>query len=229
MGKRNKLGKFSEILRNPIVLENYNHQNDLLTIAEGKFLNPKGQWNELIFKKDQPITLELACGKGEYAVGLAERFPERNFIGIDIKGARIWKGASDAVENGITNVRFLRTRIEMLYKFFEQNEISEIWITFPDPFLKDKKKNRRLTSPTFLKMYKNLLKDNGLVHLKTDSHLLYYYTLDLLKYRVDIPIQYYYNHIYQQALDIPELEIKTYYEKKHLERKRTIKYIRFSL
>jgi len=229
MGRRNKLGKFSEILSNPIVLENYNHQDDLLTLSEGELLNPKGRWNELIFKNDQPITLELACGKGEYAVGLAKRFPDRNYIGIDIKGARIWKGATDAVKQDIPNVRFLRTRIEMLFKFFDDREVSEIWITFPDPFLKSKKQNRRLTSPVFLNMYRKLLKNNGLVHLKTDSHLLYYYTLDLLKYKENIPIQYYHNHIYNEVLDIPELEIKTYYEKKHLERNRTIKYLRFSL
>jgi len=227
MAGRNKLGKFDDLLSFKNVLENFNHANDKLTWAEGKFLNPKGQWNSKIFERDQPITLELACGKGEYTTGMAELYPDRNFIGIDIKGARMWKGATYAQEQNLTNVAFLRTRIEFISKFFEPGEIGEIWITFADPFLKPRKANRRLTSPVFLDNYKSVLDKNGTVNLKTDSCILYYYSKSVLLGQDNIETIYSNNNIYAHPLAFPELDIKTYYEESHLKDGRKIKFLKF--
>lgn len=227
MGRRNKLGKFADLSQFKNVLENFDHSNDQLKWYDDVSLNPKGQWNDRIFKKDQPISLELACGKGEYAIGMAEMYPDRNFIGLDIKGARIWKGAGYALENKLENVAFLRTRIEFISKFFEAHEVEEIWITFADPFLKHKKSNRRLTSPTFLKYYKEILSATGTINLKTDSCILYYYTISVLTQDDNIDILYQNNNIYAQPLDYPELDIKTYYEQSHLKDGRQIKFIKF--
>lgn len=224
---RNKLGKFEDLLQFKNVLENFNHEDHLLSWYDDIKLNPIGQWNSRIFKKDQPITLELACGKGEYAIGLAERYPDRNFIGVDIKGARMWKGASYALENKLDNVAFLRTRIEFISKFFQSHEIEEIWITFADPFLKPKKSNRRLTSPVFLKYYEEILSKTGTINLKTDSNILYYYTISVLNESKHIDILYKNNNIYALPLDYPELDIKTYYEESHLEGGRRIKFVKF--
>lgn len=224
---RNKLGKFDDLLQFKNVLENFDHGDHLLTWYDDIKLNPRGQWNSQIFKKDQPITLELACGKGEYAVGLAERYPDRNFVGVDIKGARMWKGASYSLENKLDNVVFLRTRIEFISKFFEQHEVDEIWITFADPFLKAKKSNRRLTSPIFLSYYKEILSKTGTINLKTDSNILYYFTISVLNQISDINILYQNNDIYALPLAYPELDIKTYYEQSHLEGGRKIKFVKF--
>lgn len=227
MGRRNKLGKFDDLLRYKNVLENFDHGDDTLTWEEGVQINPKGQWNTKIFSKNQPITLELACGKGEYTTGMAEMYPNRNFIGIDIKGARIWKGASYANENNFRNVAFLRTRIEFLSKFFEAGEVEEIWITFADPFLKPRKSNRRLTSPVFLNHYKRILNTQGTVNLKTDSCVLYYFTKSVLLEQDDIETIYANNDIYSKELDFQELEIKTFYEESHLQDGRKIKFLKF--
>lgn len=227
MGRRNKLGKFDDLLRNKRVLENFDHKDNILTWQEDKSINPKGQWNTLIFGNQNGITLELACGKGEYTIGLAEMYPERNFIGVDIKGARIWKGATYAQENDLNNVAFLRTRIEFISKFFDAGEIDEIWITFADPFLKARKSNRRLTSPTFLSMYEDILKSTGFVNLKTDSCILYYYTISTMLDEDNVKLIYQNNNIYAQALYRPELELKTFYEKSHLKDSRQIKYLQF--
>ncbi|MEK7256021.1 MAG: tRNA (guanosine(46)-N7)-methyltransferase TrmB, partial [Bacteroidota bacterium] len=134
MSRRNKLFKFAQILSFPNVYENYNADEPRLLGENGVEVDLKGKWASQHFKNDHPLTLELACGKGEYTVGLAQRFPERNFIGVDVKGARIWRGAKTALEAGVPNAAFLRTRIEQLALFFEKDEVSEIWITFPDPF-----------------------------------------------------------------------------------------------
>ena len=142
-----------------------------------KIIKLKGQWNRQLFHNSHPIVLELGCGKGEYTVGLAREFPEKNFIGVDIKGSRIWRGARTALQDNLTNVRFLRTHIELINSFFGPGEVDEIWITFPDPQLK--KKRKRLTSSRFLTNYTRFLKNNGMVHLKTDNTVLYRYTLDL--------------------------------------------------
>jgi len=186
---------------------------------------PKGKW-ERIFKNSNPIVAELACGKGEYTLNLARKYPDKNFIGIDIKGARIWVGAKQALEEKIGNVRFIRMFIDHIDDFFVHGEISEIWITFPDPYLKDKKVNKRLTSPVFLEKYDKVLKEGGLLHLKTDSVELFRYTLETLKSeRWKIIKQL--SDIYRDEPDNPLLNIRTYYEENHLKRGKTIKYIRF--
>ncbi|MEN0004919.1 MAG: tRNA (guanosine(46)-N7)-methyltransferase TrmB [Bacteroidota bacterium] len=229
MSKRNKLQKFAELLAFPNVYENFDAKNPELLGANGEPAVLKGEWAKKHFKNDHPITLELACGKGDYTLGLARMYPERNFIGVDIKGARIWKGAGTALEEQLNNVAFLRTRIEQIEHFFKAGEIQEIWITFPDPFLRKSKSNRRLTAPSFLARYTNLLPQNGLVHLKTDSPELYAFTLESLAETPNAKPLYHDNDIYAKALPIPELELKTFYERMHLADGRTIKYVRFML
>ena len=168
MGK-NKLKKFADMERMQCVF-----QFPFAVVKQEGGCPMRGKWNELYFKNGNPIVLELGCGKGEYAVGLAQRFPGKNYIGVDIKGARMWTGAKLATELGLPNVAFLRTSIELIDCMFAPNEVSEIWITFPDPQMK--KVNKRLTSTRFLDNYRNILCDGGLVHLKTDSPFLYTYT-----------------------------------------------------
>lgn len=229
MSRRNKLQKFAEVLSFANVYENFDAKNPGLAGKNGVPTKLKGEWAKKHFGNEKPITLELACGKGEYALGLAERFPERNFIGVDIKGARIWRGAKHALENDIANVAFLRTRIEQLPLFFEKDEVSEIWITFADPFLKKGKENRRLTSSPFLDRYKKLLRAEGLIHLKTDDPTLYEFTLATLAMKKDYRLLYHDDDIYAKALPMPELDIKTFYEQQHLAIGRTIKYVKFQL
>jgi len=169
-------------------------------------------------------TTELACGGGEYTVQLAQMHPDRNFIGVDIKGNRIWKGAKAALGEGLNNAAFARFRIEKIVHFFGRQEISDIWITFADPFLK--KPNRRLTGPVFLERYRKILKPGGVIHLKTDSDELYDYTLRVI-YAENLTIEYQNNDIYNGPLVLPELDFKTYYERMHLEKGKSIKYVRF--
>ena len=174
MGSKNKLKRFRQNLEFSNVI-----QPSRETVTKGDFEH-KGKW-KTYFNNDNPIVLELGCGKGEYSVYLAEKYPDKNFIGIDIKGARFWAGAKDALEKGLPNVAFLRTQIELLAHVFDSEEVSEIWITFPDPQIKFKRTKHRLTNPTFLEIYKNLLQPKGQVHLKTDSEFLHGYTLGLLE------------------------------------------------
>ena len=188
----------------------------------------KGIWAEEVFQNTNPITLELGCGKGEYTVNLARLFPDRNFIGIDIKGARMWKGAKEAIEENLNNVAFLRTRIEFLQSFFAKDEIDEIWITFPDPQLKRKRNRKRLTAPRFLNTYRQFLVDNGNVHLKTDSEVLHQYTRELLVQN-NIIILKQTNDLYQSGFDDKILGIKTFYEKQFLDEGLLITYISFQL
>jgi tRNA (guanine-N7-)-methyltransferase len=229
MSKRNKLQKFAELLTFPNVYENFDSGQPRLTDSQGEPINLKGKWASDHFQNDQPITLELACGRGEYTLGLARRYPERNFIGVDVKGARIWKGAKIALEEGLQNVAFLRTRIEQITHFFGIDEINEIWITFPDPFLKDSKENRRLTSANFLWEYRKILQKEGVAHLKTDEPNLYEFTLEVLQADQNAQVLYHDSDIYKKNLPIPELELKTYYEAMHLAAGKTIKYIQFKL
>ncbi|MBN2524375.1 MAG: tRNA (guanosine(46)-N7)-methyltransferase TrmB [Bacteroidales bacterium] len=186
----------------------------------------KGRWNTDFFTEDLPITVELGCGRGEYSVEMARLFRERNFLGIDIKGARIWKGAKIALHNGIANVGFIRTRIDFIDSFFSRDEVSEIWITFPDPQLK--KNRKRLTSARFLNMYKSFLKADGLVHLKTDNPEFYNYTLTIAEYN-KLQIEFSTDNLY--TLPEPEkvLMIKTYYERMWLEQELSIHYLCFKL
>ena len=193
----------------------------------------KGKWSE-IFKNDNPITLELGCGKGEYTVGLARKYPNRNFVGVDIKGHRFWRGAKTAQEESIPNVSFLRTRIEFIEKYFDKDEVSELWITFSDPQPKDEKGTKRITSPFYIEMYKNILKPSSIINIKSDSVLLY----DLSKegylekgYDIQIDSQ----DVYGELVDRVEedlrdaLEIKTYYEKRWLSEGKKIHFIQLKI
>jgi len=227
MSKRNKLQKFSELLSFPNVYECFSYDTPSLIGQNGLEEELKGKWSSLHFKNDFPITLELACGRGEYSLALAKNFPNRNFIGVDIKGARIWKGANTAIEEKLNNVAFLRARIEMITQFFDPNEIDEIWITFPDPFLKKGKDNRRLTAVPFLERYRKILQPKGFIHLKTDSPELYEFSMEVLSDTDYVTIHYNDDDIYSKPLPIPELAHRTYYENMHLAVGKKIKYIRF--
>lgn len=228
MSRRNKLQKFAEVAAFRNVYENFGNPEQTLTWC-GQQIAIRGRWAEHCFNNSKPITLELACGKGEYTVGLAQQCPDHNFIGVDIKGARIWKGARRALELGLLNAAFLRTRIEQSDRFFSAGEVSEIWIVFPDPFPRDSKANRRLTSPHFIEIYRRILKPGGLVHLKTDDAHLYEYTLDVIRSLDYCTLQYHSADIYREPLPFPELGIQTFYEVQHLAQAKQIKYVRFSL
>lgn len=186
----------------------------------------KGQWNKNVFLNDHPVVLELGCGKGEYTVGLAQRYPEKNFIGVDIKGARMWRGAKTASENNIFNVAFLRIRIELIEKFFAENEISEIWLTFPDPQLRGSKENRRLSSPHFLAKYRKMLLENGLIHLKTDSKELFDYTIEILKSEKG-KLLHFTHDLYHSQISNIDLTIQTTYEKMFRDQGKQICYLCF--
>jgi tRNA (guanine-N7-)-methyltransferase len=227
---RNKLQKFAELMAFQNVYENRMHDSEKPILEQnGIAYDLKGLWNEKHFKKNQPIILELACGRGEYTLGLARMFPNHNFIGVDIKGARIHQGARVALGENLQNVAFLRTRIEQIDTFFAAEEVSEIWITFPDPFLNEGKENKRLTSPPFLERYRRLLKPKGLMQLKTDSPVLYDFTLETIKNDPKCQLLYANDDIYARELDFEALSLKTYYEKKHLADNKTIKYIQFHI
>ena len=230
MSRRNKLQKFAEVRSFKNVYQNFDTKEaqPLLEGVNGK-VDLKGNWQALHFQNDFPITLELACGRGEYSLDLARRYPQRNFIGVDVKGARIWKGASIALTEGLSTVAFLRTKIEFINPFFEKEEVDEIWITFPDPFLRESKVRRRLTAPNFLERYRLFLKPGGVVHLKTDDPTLYNFTIDTLEADPQVTILYQNNDIYAQPLLFEELTTKTYYEKKHLANGKQIKYVRFTI
>jgi tRNA (guanine-N7-)-methyltransferase len=217
MGK-NKLAKFDEMARYPHVF-----QYPFARLQEEGF-SLKGHWGERFFKNTHPVVLELGCGKGEYTVGLARLFPEKNFIGVDIKGARMWSGAKESHEAGLPNVAFLRTHIELITHFFAPGEVAEIWITFPDPQMK--KANKRLTSTSFMKLYRQLLSDEGIVHLKTDSPFMYTYTNELVKAN-RYPVRFRTDDLYHSGWADAILSIKTYYEQQWLKRGLNIKYIQF--
>lgn len=229
MSRRNKLAKFAELLAFPNVYENFSFEKPELTNSAGEVIDLKGHWNERHFHDNKPITLELACGGGEYTVSLARRYPDRHFIGVDIKGARIWKGARVALAEQLANAAFLRTRIELIGHFFNPAEIDEIWITFPDPFLRKSKSNRRLTSPPFLQEYRKILRPGAILHLKTDDPTLYGFTLETLADHPHYQLLYHNDDIYAGPLPYEELAIRTYYEEQHLQAGKTIKYVRFQV
>lgn len=198
-------------------------------IQPGKeiYTSIKGTWKQGFFQNDSPIVVELACGRGEFAVGLARVTPKKNFIGVDIKGSRIWKGSTMAMEGNLLNVAFLRAQIEQLDQYFEPKEIDELWITFPDPRPKDRDEKRRLTSPRFLEMFKVLVKANGTIHFKTDNTGLFEYTLGLLKSRSDMEIIKHTSDFYTSGWKDDHFGIKTRYEKIFSEKGEKIKYISF--
>ncbi|MGD9929967.1 MAG: tRNA (guanosine(46)-N7)-methyltransferase TrmB [Mangrovibacterium sp.] len=219
MGK-NKLKKFAEMA----IFEN---------VVQAPFYDPeqpdhelKRKWNATFFKTNQPLVLELGCGKGEYAVSLARFMPEKNFIGVDIKGARMWKGAKDALQRGIKNVAFLRTSIEIIDRFFAPGEVEQIWLTFPDPQMKSNR--RRLTATNFMEKYRRILAPGGTIHLKTDSNFQYQYTLEMVKEN-GLKILAQTDDLYQSDLLNEVLSIQTFYEKQWRERGIPIKYLAFQL
>jgi len=209
-------------------MQNFSHveQPNLEVLEKGYAL--KGNWRNDFFKNNNPLVLELGCGMGEYSVGLAEKFPEKNFLGIDIKGARIWQGAVEALKKKINNVGFLRIRIDWIEKCFDKNEIDEIWITFPDPQLKKKRGVKRLTHPVFLKRYEQILKKNGSIHLKTDSQFLHGFTLGVISGEKHI-LEDSTHDLYGSAVLRDHMEIKTHYEKIYLDKGLPITYLRFQL
>ncbi len=221
MGSKNKLKRFKEndTFKNVV-------QPTREEVQEGFAL--KGKWEEH-FGNSNPIVLELGCGKGEYTIGLARQNPNKNFIGIDIKGARFWRGAKTALEEGLNNVAFLRTQIELLDLLFTKDEVSEIWITFPDPQIKYKRTKHRMTNEVFLNKYKKILQPNGLVHLKTDSEFMHGYTLGLL-HGLRHEIIYANHDVYKNEGSPKEvLEIQTFYENQYLEKGKAITYIQFRI
>ena len=221
MGSKNKLKRFQENETFPNVIQPSREE-----IVEGFPL--KGKWNTH-FKNDNPIVLELGCGKGEYTVGLAKKFPKRNFIGIDIKGARFWKGAKIAIEENLPNVTFIRTQIELVDYIFGEQEVSEIWITFPDPQIKYKRTKHRMTNQEFLTRYKRVLEPNGTVNLKTDSEFMHGYTLGLL-HGLGLEVLYANHDVYKNEGSPKEvLEIQTFYENQYLEKGKPITFIRFKV
>ncbi|NND95527.1 MAG: tRNA (guanosine(46)-N7)-methyltransferase TrmB [Flavobacteriales bacterium] len=227
MGK-DKLRKFAEVSEMDHVLEP--SHDEMLHGSE----RLRGHWHREIFRNENPITLELACGKGEYTIALAERYKERNHIGVDIKGNRIWRGAKTSKETGMNNVAFLRTHIESIDSFFAKNEVDEIWITFPDPQKKSRREKKRLTHPLFLNRYRNILRPGGTVNLKTDSSTLYDYTMDVILEQ-SLKVHHQCIDIYNLGRikfpdDLNELmETKTHYEQMWLDEGKQIKFISFEL
>ncbi len=221
MGSKNKLKRFRE---------NESFSNVIQPTRE-EVLNGfsrKDKWSEF-FENDNPIVLELGCGKGEYTIALARKNPNINYIGVDIKGARFWRGAKIALEDNLTNVAFLRTQIELIDLCFSENEISEIWITFPDPQIKFTRTIHRLTNIDFLKKYHTIIEKNGFVHLKTDSEYMHGYTLGLLT-GLNQEILYAHHHIYNNGESPKEAtDTQTFYEKQYLEKNKPITYIKFRL
>jgi tRNA (guanine-N7-)-methyltransferase len=221
MGK-DKLRRFALMKDFPHVLES----------LYGEAFEMKGKWRSDFFRNEQPIVLELGCGKGEYTVGLARHYLDRNFIGVDIKGSRMFIGARDADESGLGNVGFLRTRIEWITNCFDSDEVDEIWLTFSDP--QPKKPRKRLTSPEFLTRYKSILKPGGIIHVKTDSDLLFESTEEVLN-TLKLPIEYLTWDLYDQLPEHADakmneiLHIQTHYEKLFASRGSKIKYCRFRL
>ena len=222
MGSKNKLKRFkeNETFKNVV-------QPNREEITNGTF-SLKGKWNEF-FGNDNPIVLELGCGKGEYTIGMAKQNKNKNFIGIDIKGARFWRGAKTAIEENVSNAAFLRTQIELIDGLFAANEVSEIWITFPDPQIKYKRTKHRLTNEAFLEKYKLILKEDGVVNLKTDSEFMHGYTLGILHGK-GLEVLYANHDVYKNEGSPKEvLEIQTFYEKQYLEKGKPITYIKFRI
>ena len=221
MGSKNKLKRFNQNLTFLNVIQPSREE-----LIENKF-PLKGNWRKDFFKNENPIVLELGCGKGEYSVYLAKENLDKNFIGIDLKGARLWAGAKESLILELTNVAFIRAQIELVSDLFSENEIDEIWITFPDPQIKHKRTKHRLTNPQFLAKYKNILKPEGFIHLKTDSEYMHGYTLGLLQ-GMGIEVEYAHHDLYTNPYAPKEASaVQTYYEKIYLEENKPITYLKF--
>ena len=221
---KGKLAKFADMERYENVFQ-YPY-----SVVEQVPFEMKGRWNECYFRNDHPIVLELGCGKGEYTVELAKLYPEVNFIGVDIKGARMWTGATQALQEGLKNVAFLRTNIEVIDRFFTPGEVTEIWLTFSDPQMKNPRK--RLTSTWFMQRYRHFLADGGIVHLKTDSNLLFTYTTYMVE-KNGLPLLFRTEDLYHtEGIDEETrriLAIRTYYESMWIDRGLNIRYMKFRL
>lgn len=223
MGSKNKLKRFNENETFENVFQPTREQ-----VVNYEFAL-RGKWNSDFFNNNNPIILELGCGKGEYSVGLAHKYPDRNFVGIDIKGARFWRGAKTAVDSDMANVAFVRTQIELIDFIFAENEVDEIWITFPDPQIKYKRTKHRMTNSDFLQLYKKILKPDGVVNLKTDSEFMHGYTLGLL-HGEGHEVLYANHNVYKNEGSPADVtEIQTFYEKQYLETDKAITYIRFKI
>ena len=224
MGSKNKLKRFKENLTFKNVIQ---PSREILVDNNFEY---KGKWNDLFFKNNNPIIIELGCGKGEYSIELAKLNPEKNFIGIDIKGARFWRGAKTAIDEGLNNIAFVRSQIELIDKIFSKGEVSEIWITFPDPQIKFKREKHRLINLKFINLYKNILVPNGIINLKTDSEFLHGYMLGLIKSTKFLELIYSNHTIYNNS-GAPDdvLSIQTFYELKFLKQKKPITFINFKV
>lgn len=223
MGSKNKLKRFKE---NETFFNVFQPTREEVI---SNFFSLKGKWTKEFFKNENPLVLELGCGKGEYTVGLADRYPNKNYIGIDIKGARFWRGAKTAKEENLNNVAFIRTQIELIDHFFDTDEVDEIWITFPDPQIKYKRTKHRLINSEFLQLYKEILNNGGIVNLKTDSEFMHGYTLGLL-HGEGHQVLYSNHDIYRNEGSPKEvINIQTFYEKQYLEKNKAITYIQFKI
>jgi tRNA (guanine-N7-)-methyltransferase len=215
------VGRFNQNLTFSNVIQ---PEREEVTLGEFRY---KGKWRQEFFKNDHPIVVELGCGKGEYSVYLAQQYPEKNFVGVDIKGARFWAGAKESLELGLSNVGFLRTQIELIEDVFAENEVDEIWITFPDPQIKFKRTKHRLTNPAFLDRYRTILQPEGRIHLKTDSEFLHGYTLGLLEGK-GWEVDYAHHDVYGNAYSPKHVTaIQTHYERLFMEKGRLITYLTF--
>ena len=224
MGSKNKLKRFKENLTFKNVIQ---PSREILVDNNFEY---KGKWNDLFFKNNNPIIIELGCGKGEYSIELAKLNPEKNFIGIDIKGARFWRGAKTAIDEGLNNIAFIRSQIELIDKIFSKEEVSEIWITFPDPQIKFKREKHRLINLKFINLYKNILVPNGIINLKTDSEFLHGYMLGLINSTNFLELICSNHNIYNNS-GAPNdvLSIQTFYELKFLKQKKPITFINFKV
>lgn len=223
-----KLVKFAELATFPNVLRNVDFKNPALIDNTGGKKDLRGKWSAELFRNDNPLVLELGCGKGDYTVELALRSPEKNFIGVDLKGNRLWTGAKRALELRLPNAAFLRTRIELLPYFFSENEVSEIWIAFPDPYPKRSKANKRLTSAFFLEKYRLFCMQGAVIHLKTDDAALFEYSKEIAR-RPPCKLLKVMENVYESGTPTGGLAIQTHYEKMHLQQGRTIHYLMFLL
>jgi len=228
VGTKNKLQRFAEMKEFKNVFEpSFNE-------VKGNDFYLKNRWKEVYFKNTNPVILELGCGKGEYTLGMSEKYPHKNFTGVDIKGARMWKGAKAALENNLCNVAFLRTRIEFIDRFFGKDEVDEIWLTFSDPQPRKRRAKKRLTSPVFLDKYRSFLKSEGIIHLKTDNRSLHDYTLEVIK-EENHKLLYATDDLYGKLVDTFDeqtkeiLSIKTFYEKMFLAEGKPITYLKFRM